>query len=67
MQDTETHPIKSETPKCMDLLKYKAMQIMFRARNKLLPKNIWGMFTEGKGRLKSKGLGWGLNFNTTQV
>lgn len=43
--DKSEHPnpllIKSYTRKCMDLVKFKTAQ-MYKARNNLLPKNIWG-------------------------
>lgn len=38
--------IKSNTPKFMDLVKFKTAQIMFKAKNNLLPVKIHGVYTD---------------------
>lgn len=47
--------IKSHMLKFMDLVKFRTAQIMYKARNNLLPKNIQDMFNEREGGYNLRG------------
>ena len=47
--------IKSHMLKFLDLVKFRTAQIMYKARNNLLPKNIQGMFSEREGGYNLRG------------
>ncbi len=56
--------IKSHMLKFMDLVKFKTAQIMYKARNNLLPKNIQGILIEREGGCNLRG---DLNFKKPKV